>query len=220
MAPTVLWVRRLAFVVAALVLVFVVAQLVLPRIAERYVRSEVRKNGGVVDSVDVSAFPAIKLVWRHADRITLRLRSAKLGVGDLADELERTHGVARLDATIAQMDLGPLRLRDIALHKRGASLEGQAAVTRQDLAAALPVDVGLKPVAADADGLVLEGSLGPVTARARLSATDGALRIAPEGLLGGLASLTVFQDPRVAVESVGARRRADGFTLTASGRLA
>jgi hypothetical protein len=213
-------VRRLAFVAAALVVVFVVAQLVLPALAERYVRSEVRKNGGVVDSVDVKAFPAIKLLWRHADRITLDLRSAKLGVGDLAEELDRTHGVTRLDASISRMDLGPLRLRDIALHKRGDRLEGEAAVTRDDIAAALPVDVALKPVAADADGLVLEGSLGPITARARLSASDGALRIAPDGLLGGLASLTVFEDPRVAVESVGARRRADGFTLTASGRLA
>lgn len=212
--------RRIAYVLAAIVGLLVVAQLALPPIAERYVRKEVRSNGGVVDTVDVAAFPAVKLLWRHADRITLKLRSARLGVGDLADELDRTRGVGKLDASIATMALGPLRLRDIALHKRGDRLDGEASVTSQDLAAALPVDVGLEPVEADADGLVLEGSLGPVTARARLSASDGALRIAPEGLLGGLASLTVFQDPRVAVDSVGARERPDGFTLTATGRLA
>ena len=212
--------RRIAYVLWAVIALLVVAQLVLPPLAERYVRREVRSNGGVVDSVDVSAFPAVQLLWRHADRITLKLRSAKLGVGDLAGELERTKGVGRLDATIATMALGPLQLQDIALHKRGARLEGEAAVTRQALADALPVDVGLKPVEADAGGLVLEGSLGPVTARARLSASDGALRIAPEGLLGGLASLTVFDDRRVWVQSVGARERPDGFTLTATGRLA
>jgi hypothetical protein len=213
-------VRRIAFVAGALVLLLVVAQFVLPLIAERYVRSEVRKNGGVVESVHVSAFPALKLIFRHADSIRLRLRSAKLGVGDLANELDRTHGVTNLDATVGQMDLGPLRLRDIALHKRGAQLTGEATVTTADLSRALPVDVGLRPVEADARGLVLQGSIGPLTARARLSAAGGALRIAPDGLLGGFASLTVFQDPRIAVTGVGARSRADGFTLTASGRLA
>ena len=212
--------RRAAYVLWAVIALLVLAQFVLPPLAERYVRSEVRKNGGVVDSVDVSAFPAVKLLWRHADRIALKLRSAKLGVGDLADELERTKGVGRLDASIATMALGPLRLQDIALHKRGSRLVGEASVTTQALSDALPVDVGLKPVEADADGLVLEGSLGPVTARARLSASGGALKIAPDGLLGGLASLTVFDDPRVPVQSVGARERPDGFTLTATARLA
>jgi hypothetical protein len=213
-------VRPIAYVLWAVIALLVVAQFALPPLAERYVRREVRSNGGVVDSVDVSAFPAVQLLWRHADRITLKLKSAKLGVGDLAGQLERTKGVGRLDASIATMALGPLRLQDIALHKRGARLEGEAAVTKGALADALPVDVGLKPVEADANGLVLEGSLGPVTARARLSASGGALKIAPEGLLGGLASLTVFEDPRVTVTGVGARPRADGFTLTAAGRLA
>jgi DUF2993 family protein len=213
-------VRRLVIVGGAIVLLVVVAQFVLPLLAERYVRKEVQSKGGVVESVDVSAFPAVKLLWRHADSVRLRLSSAKLGVGDLATELDRTKGVGRLDATVARMDVGPLKLRDIALHKRGDRLEGEASVTRAALAAALPVDVGLRPVEADANGLVLEGSLGPVTARARLSAADGAVRIAPEGLLGALASLTVFDDPRVPVESVGARPQPDGFTLTARARLA
>jgi hypothetical protein len=58
-----------------------------------------------------------------------------------------------------------------------------------------------------------------VTVRARLSARDGALVIAPEGLLGGLGSLTVFRDSRVHVSAVGSKLGADGFTITASGRL-
>jgi hypothetical protein len=213
-------VRRVAFAAGLVLLLLVVAQFALPPIAERYVRDRVREDGAVVESVQVSAFPAVKLVFHHADRLRLRLRSARLGVGDLAGELDQTHGVTRMDVTVAEMDLGPLRLRDIVLRKRGARLDGAASVTRADLSRALPVDVGLRPVEADANGLVLEGSIGPITARARLSASDGALRIAPDGLLGGFASLTVFDDPRVAVESVGARQRAGGFTLTATGRLA
>ena len=44
--------------------------------------------------------------------------------------------------------------------------------------------------------------------------------IAPEGLLGGLGSLTVFRDARVQVTEVGSKPGTDGFTLTAAGRLA
>jgi hypothetical protein len=213
-------VKRIALGVGVLlILLFVVAQLVLPRVAERYVRSEVRKNGGVVESVDVAAFPALKLVLRHADRVTLKLKSATLGVGDLADELERTKDVERLDATVARMDLGPLKLNTLELHKRGDRLTGEASVASSDLSAALPAGVGVDSVEADDQGLVLQARVGPLSARARLSADEGALRIAPEGLLGGLATVTVFDDPRVYVSAVGAEQRPDGFTLTADGRL-
>ncbi|MEA2480315.1 MAG: hypothetical protein QOJ07_2237, partial [Thermoleophilaceae bacterium] len=60
---------------------------------------------------------------------------------------------------------------------------------------------------------------GVFTARARLSARDGAVVIAPEGLLGGLGSLTVFKDRRVQVTEVGSKLGNGGFTLTAAGRL-
>ena len=67
---------------------------------------------------------------------------------------------------------------------------------------------------------MLEGAVGPISARARLTARDGALVIAPEGLFGGLGSLTLFKDSRVQVTEVGSRTGPDGFTLTAAGRLA
>lgn len=218
---TVIGVKRIAIGVVALVLgLLVVAQLALPPLAERYVRDEVRDRGGEVASVQVSAFPAVKLVFRHADEVRLRLRSAQLGAGDLAEQLHDARNVDRLDATVVEMQLGPLRLRDLQLHKRGGALTGEAGVTREDLAAALPAGLDVEPVATGGGELTLQASVGPLTARARLSASDGALRIAPDGLLGGFASVTVFDDPRVAVTGVGARPRADGFTLTAAGRLA
>ena len=66
---------------------------------------------------------------------------------------------------------------------------------------------------------MLEGAIGPLSARARLTARDGALVVAPEGLLGGLGSLTVFRDSRVEVTEVGSRVGDGGFTLTAAGRI-
>ena len=67
--------------------------------------------------------------------------------------------------------------------------------------------------------LVMEADVGPVAIRARLSASDGALLIAPDGLLGGFASVRVFDDPRVRVVSVGAQPQADGFTVVARAEL-
>ncbi len=196
----------------------VVLQLVLPRLAERRLRAQLADTGRVV-SVDVSAFPAVELLWHHADAVRVHIGEATLGVGDLGDRLDRTRDVDTVDAVVDRLDLGPLVLRHLALHKRGEHLDGEASLTRADLQSALPVGLGLRPVASGDGSLVMEADVGPVAVRARLSASGGALRIAADGLLGGFGSLTVFEDPRVAVEGVGARPRPDGFTVMATGRL-
>lgn len=210
--------RRAAAALGVLVALLIVAQLALPALAERSLRRQLAERG-TVESVGVSSFPALELLFGRADRVDVRMSESRYGVGDLGAELARTKDVGELDARADLLRLGPLVLRDLRLGKSGGVLVGEAAVTQQDLAAALPVDVGLRPVESVDGQLVLEASLGPVTARARLSARDGALVIAPDGLLGGLASLTVFRDPRVIVTGVGARPRPDGFTLTAEARL-
>ena len=66
---------------------------------------------------------------------------------------------------------------------------------------------------------MLEGNAGPFSARARLVAQDGAVVIAPEGLLGALGTLTVFRDTGIEVISVGSQPREGGFTLSAGGLL-
>jgi hypothetical protein len=93
-------------------------------------------------------------------------------------------------------------------------------VSEQELAAALPSQLSLRPVEDPSGELVLEGGVGPISARARLTARDGALIVAPEGILGGLGSLTVFRDSRIEVTDVGSRVGERGFTLTAAGRIA
>ncbi len=213
--------RRIALgAVAAVVVALVAAQLLLPGIAERRLADSVRERGAEVEEVDVRAFPAVKLLFGAADGVSLRVGEASLsGAGDLADELVRTGEVGRVDASVALLRVGPLVLRDLRLREREGHLAGEASLTRTDLEAAIPVDVGLRPVDDDDGSLVLAATVGPVTARARLSAQDGSLVIAPDGLLGAFARLTVFDDPRIRIEEVGARPRPDGFTVTASGQL-
>jgi hypothetical protein len=205
----------LAVFVAA---VLFASQIILPRVAESRLRSELERTGHV-ESVQVHAFPALKLLFQRADSVSVRLSSATLGAGDLADELAGTARTHSLDARATTATFGPLKLRDLRLRKDGDALTGFATVTEADLASALPVSLGLHPVSSAGGALVLEADVGPVAVRARLSASDGALMIAPDGLLGGFASVRVFSDPRVRVTAIGARSSPGGFTVVAHARL-
>ena len=208
---------------ALLVLLLVVAQLLLPGFAERRVRDDLSPYG-VVERVSISAFPAVQLLWGRADDVTVRMRDYRSGRGRLADFLVRTDATDRLDVGVGSVRVGVLTIRDARLTKDGDRLAGSARVTDGDLARALPPELEVRPVGGDADALVLEGAavaLGvEVRARARLRARAGTVVVEPEGLLGGLASLTVFSDPRVDVLGVGGRRVADGAVVSASAELA
>jgi hypothetical protein len=194
------------------------SQLALPRVAERRISHDLASNGEV-RRVSVEAVPAFKLLFKRADRVEIEMSEARAGAGKLGQLLRRTSGARELDARVDRVQVGPLELRRVALHKHHNHLSGEATLSDADLAAALPSRLALRPIEDSAGELVLEASAGLLTVRARLSARDGALVIAPEGLLGGLGSLTVFRDSRVHVSGVGSKLGADGFTLTAAGRL-
>jgi len=209
----------LAFIGLA-VAALVGGQLALPRIAERRITSDLADSGKVT-RVEVEALPAIKLLFKRADRVEVEMAEVRAGTtGRLVELLRRTRGTDELDARADLVTLGPLRLHAAMLTKDGDRLRGEATVSEAELAAALPSQMRLRPVDDGSGELVLEGAIGPISARARLSARDGALVIAPEGLLGGLGSLTLFKDSKVQVTEVGSRTGPDGVTLTAAGTLA
>lgn len=199
----------LAVFVAALL---VASQVLLPIVAEDRLRGELSDTGRVT-SIQVSAFPALKLLGERADSVRVRLSSATIGTGDLGDRLASTARTDRLDARVDSLSLGPLKVRNVTLRKRGSALTGSASVRSADL------PVGIRPISSSGGTLVLEADVGPLSARARLSASDGALIVAPDGALGGLASLTLFEDPRVEVRSVSATGNADAFTINARGTV-
>src|SRR2546421_2444645 len=217
--------RRIAAAAVLVVLAgLVAAQLLLPGIAENRLRDRLARDGHV-DSVHVSAFPAVKLLWGHADRVTVHMASVRTGTGRLGHLLASPGDAGRVDATARELDVLTLRLRDASLRKRDGRLEGEATVTDADLRAALPAGFAVRPVASGNGQLVLRGTAtlfgATISANAVLLAQDGSLRIAPDVPFGGFAALTVFSDPHVHVEGVGARAApGGGFTLTAHGRLA
>lgn len=217
--------RRLALIVALVVVVLIgVAQLALPGLAVRRLRDRLARHG-TVERVEVHAVPAIELLWGHADRVVVRMSSYAPGpTSRLADLFAHASATDRLDAETGQLSTGLLTLRDATVRKSGAQLDGRARLTDADLRAALPPVLDVRPVASGDGQLVLQGTatlLGAsVSIRARLLALAGRLVLEPEGLpLGALASITVFSDPRVAIEGVGASRTSNGYVLTARARL-
>ncbi len=212
-------VRVIIGVVAVAVALLVASQLLLPSLAEHKLRDDLAGSGDV-RSVSVSAFPAIKLVWRHADRVRVRFGRLRLGRGELADRLDETRHVGRVDAHADVLRVSALTLRDIDLTKRGPRLHAEAALSKADLDRALPAGAGLKPVGAGGGELTVEVTAGPVAVRAIAAARGGALVITPTGVLSGVATVTVFSDPRIQVTGVGARTRPGGYVVTVDGRLA
>jgi hypothetical protein len=216
--------RRIALIATAGVLValLVLAQLLLPSIAAQRLRGRLARSGQVLE-VEVDAFPAIELLWNQADRVVIRMASYRSTPGDLGGLLAQAGKVGSLDASAAEFDSGLLTMRDAALRKRGNGLIATALVTEADLRAAVPFLDGVTPVASGGGQLTLAGTatvLGvTATVDATLAAQDGALVLTPDVPFGGFATVTVFSNPKLAIDDVAAAPARGGFELTARARL-
>ena len=216
--------RRIAVlvIVGVVLLVLVVGQLVLPGIAAQRLRDRLSHNGTVL-SVKVSAFPAITLLWHHANKVVIRMASYQSGSGSLGGQLDEASDVGTLDASTQLFRSGLLTLRNASLHKHGDQLTGTATVTEQDLRAAVPFLDNVQPVASGGGTLTLRGTATlfglTASADATVAAQDGKLVVAPDVPFGGLATLTLFADPHLAVESVSASPAPGGFRVSATARL-
>jgi len=104
--------RLIALAVVGVVLaVLIVAQLALPGIAASRLRDQLARSGTVL-SVQVSAFPAIKLLWHHADKVVIRMGRYQSGASDLGNRLSDAAGVGTIDASAQELDSGALTLRN------------------------------------------------------------------------------------------------------------
>jgi hypothetical protein len=216
--------RRLgALAIAGLVVVvLVVAQLVLPGIATQRLRDRLSRSGRVLE-VKVSAFPAIELLWHHADSVVVRMASYRAQAAELPGTLVQAGDVGSLRASAQLFHDGLLTLHDARLVKQGNRLNGSAVVAESDLRAAAPFLTSVTPVASSGGRLTLRGTatlLGlSATVDATVSAQDGKLVVAPDVPFGGLATVTVFSDPRIKVQGVSASPVPGGFEVRATAAL-
>jgi hypothetical protein len=196
----------------------VVAQLVLPGIAAQRLRDRLSSSGRVLE-VKVQAFPAIELLWHQADRVIVRMASYRSSPGHLGSSLAQTSDTGSLYASAQRLQTGLLTLSNATLVKRGSELVGSASVSGADLRSAVPLVREVTPVASGDGKLVLRGTALGVTADATLMAVNGKLVVQPNVPILNFFTVTVFNDPHVAVQGVAARATPGGFVLSAHGRL-
>lgn len=216
--------RLIAIAVAAIVLLaLVLAQLLLPGIAADQLRDRLSAHGKV-ESVSVSAFPAIELLWHDADKVVVRMASYRSGTAKLSSLLDDATGVGTLDASANILTAGLLTVHDATLSKRGDQLTATASVSESDLRGAIPFLQSVTPVASNNGQLTLQGtgSLGGFTGSidATVEAQNGKLVLVPQiPLVGSLLTFTLFSDPHVSIEGVGATSTPTGFNVSAHARL-
>jgi hypothetical protein len=195
------------FLVGGAVLLLGLAQVFLPRVAANRISSRLGRYGGV-ESVSVKAWPAVKLLWGSADSVTVRARSLRLSPAQTAKLLWEARGLSRIAMTAASVREGPLRLSEVSFRKRGKELSAQARITGADVRSALPEGLGVQLLSSEGGQVEVKagGGLFGVNASvdAVAAASSGKLVVHPVGaLLSGLR-LTLFSDPHVYVEGVGA----------------
>lgn len=223
--------RLSGLVLLVVVVLLVVAQLLLPQLAARAVRDRVGRYGSV-RSTSVHAMPAVELLWGQADATTVDARHLSISPSEIVAlllEASGFHSVRVHAQSVAlegvQLARAPVRLQDVTLSKKGEQVRGAAMVSRQALAAALPAGMRVVILGSDASGVRVRvtGNLFGFQAslEALVEPVEGKLELVPSGaLLGGLARVTIFDQPRLRILSVAATPRADGgWELSASALL-
>jgi hypothetical protein len=217
--------RLLLIVIAGALLVLLLAQVVLPRIAASRISSRVGRYGGV-QSVSVRAWPAVELLWGSADSVSVRAERLSLSPSEAAKLLWEARDVESLQFVASSIQLARVHVSDARLHKHGSSLAAEAMIGEADVRAALPKGLGVELVKSEGGEVRVRASGGlfgvGATVQALAAPREGKLLVHPLGFLLGGLTLTLFSDPHVYVEGVGASLQPGSprsYRLTMSARL-
>lgn len=201
-------VRIALWFAGAVVVLLGLAQIVLPRVAASRISSRVGRYG-TVNSVHVTAWPAVKLLWGKADSATVRVRDMKISPAQTAHLLWEGRDVSRIDISAASAQEGPLRLSSVKLHKRGDRLSAHALLNVADVKSALPEGFDVQLLRSERGRVEVRASGGLFGIDASVDAVaepnQGRLVAHPRGLLVEGLQLTLFSDQHVYVEGVAAR---------------
>lgn len=199
------------------------SQLLLPGWAASRLRDSLRRDG-TVQSVSVSASPALKLLGGHADSARVHFAVLHANPRRTTSLLARMRAARDVDVSIDRLTEGPLVLRDASLRKRGNRLSASATLSTASIAAALPPGLSATPLASSGGQLLFRAGASAfgfaVSATVALAARNGALVLAPAGL-GSFVQLTVFSDPHARVDALSIRRISAGaYRVQATGHMA
>jgi hypothetical protein len=214
--------RAGALLLGVALLLLALAQVFLPGLAASRIRSRVERYGRV-GGVHVSAWPAIELLWGHADSVRVRTGPLALNPRQAAALLWEGRGVARMDVAATAVRIGSLQLTDARLRKRGDALEAHATASEAAAQAALPPGMRVQLLGSGEGKVQVSASGGlfgiEASVPAVAEASEGKLIAHPVGPLLEGFRLKLFSDPHVFVEGLGARSLGSGYVLSLRARL-
>jgi hypothetical protein len=217
--------RLALLLLGGVVFVLALMQLLLPRIAAGVISSRVGRYGKV-QSVSVEAWPAVQLLWGSAGSVHVRAKSLQVSPAQAAKLLWESRATGDMDVSAEAVQVGSLRLSDAKLEKRGSALTAQASASEADVSAALPEGFAVRLLGSEDGKVEVQASGGLFGVGASVDAvgeaSEGKLVAHPLGFLIGGLRLTVFSDPHVYVEGVGASvltQQPLTYRLTMSARL-
>jgi hypothetical protein len=211
--------------VAAVVLALALAQILLPKIASSTISSKLRRYGRV-QSVSVSAWPAIKLLWGSADSVKAHMQTFVASTHEAANLVWEARHVGEVQFSAASAKVGPLGLERVTLSKHGGKLSAEGVASAADVSSALPLGVSVALVRSEGGDVEVRASGGLFGVSASIDAVagpqEGRLVARPLGVLLSGFQLTLFADSRVHVEGVGASplpAERGGYVLQMRARL-
>ncbi|HTB69966.1 MAG TPA: hypothetical protein VK707_03200 [Solirubrobacteraceae bacterium] len=220
-------VRVVLSLIGLLVVLLALAQLLLPRIAASRISSRIGRYGHVT-SVNVSAWPAVKLLWKDADNVTVRASDISVDPSQTDRLLAEARGTAKLDLRAERAREGPLAVTDVYVEKRGRELRASAFASAADVRAALPPGFDVQLLSSEGGKVEVRASGGlfgiGASVDAVAEAREGKLVVHPRGALIEALRLTLFDEPDVELQSIAAHAAtgADGeagYELEASATL-
>jgi hypothetical protein len=178
---------------------------------------------GKVISAHLSAFPWFKLILQHADKVSATMVDYDVKPNQLESMLHQAEGIGTLDIAIGVVHTGLLTLHDVSFVKHGSEMVGRASLDLDDLRDALPIIKSLTPVKSSDGQLTLRGTASVLgvngSVDAVVAARDGKLVVAPSGLFGAFATVTLYDDPEIYVQSVTGDRIPGGLRFVARGTV-
>jgi hypothetical protein len=207
-------VSRVALGVGApLALVVVLAQAFLPPIAARRVSDRVARYG-TVKSASVSAWPALELLWGKAGSVRVSAGTLTIAPAQIASLLWEARSVSDMtisaDAVVLHVAGLPngLTVSGVRMEKHGSQILANATMTQRQLDEALPSGFHVEPTASGGGEVQARASGGLFGVQTSITVLvrpyEGRLVAEPRGFpLAGLATVTLFADSHLKVESVG-----------------
>jgi hypothetical protein len=102
----------------ALAVLVVGAQFLVPGIGEGQIEDRLTENGGAA-AVDLSATPAVRLLWGDGDRIEVRGSDLDLDLSENPEVFDRLDGFGNVDVSLSDFRAGPFEVTSFALARDG-----------------------------------------------------------------------------------------------------